>query len=160
MELHFVFAGEATAPHGALQVFGKVKHHAIGSVTTGKHPLVCAVHVIVMPHDDGELFSLHFDSPVTGYRCGAFTPLGLLTGGPQNDGEQDTATKNGKQDVPHNFFDAVTAITLSICNGDQLVQFFAVSLGHGVESLQLRVVDVLNSNPLGLIVNSLHEKSL
>jgi hypothetical protein len=30
-------------------------------VTTGKHSLMSAAHVIVMPHDEGELFSLHFD---------------------------------------------------------------------------------------------------
>jgi hypothetical protein len=61
MKLHFVLVGEAAAPHGALQVFGEIKHHAISGVTTGKHSLVGAVHVIVMPYDDSELFSLHFD---------------------------------------------------------------------------------------------------
>jgi len=61
MELHFVLAGEAAAPHGALQVFGKVEHHTFGSVTTGEHSLVCAVDIVVVPYDDGELFSLHFD---------------------------------------------------------------------------------------------------
>jgi hypothetical protein len=30
-------------------------------VTTGDDSLVSAVHVIAVPHDDGELFSLHFD---------------------------------------------------------------------------------------------------
>ena len=61
MKLDFVLVGEDTAPHGALQVFGEVEHHAISSVTTGNHSLMSAVHVIVMPYDDGELFSLHFD---------------------------------------------------------------------------------------------------
>jgi hypothetical protein len=45
-------------------------------VTTGKHSLMGSVHVIVVPHDDGELFSLHFDLQlqVTGYRSGALLP--------------------------------------------------------------------------------------
>ena len=59
MKLHFVLVGEAAAPYGALQVFGEVEHHAVGSVTTGQDPLVCAVDVVVVPYDDGELFSLH-----------------------------------------------------------------------------------------------------
>jgi hypothetical protein len=61
MKLYFVFVGEATAPHRALQVFGEIDHHAISSMTTGDDSLMSAVHVIVVPHDDGELFSLHFD---------------------------------------------------------------------------------------------------
>jgi hypothetical protein len=76
MKLDFVLVGEATAPHGALQVFGEVEHHAIGSVTTGKHSLVSAVDIVVMPYDDGELFSLHFDLQLQvtgwGHRCPLF----------------------------------------------------------------------------------------
>jgi hypothetical protein len=59
MKLHFVFAGEAAAVRGALQVFGEVEHHAIGSVTARDDSLMCAAYIIVVPHDDGELFSLH-----------------------------------------------------------------------------------------------------
>jgi hypothetical protein len=62
MKLDFVFVGEATAPQWALQVFGEVEHHAIGSVTTGKHSLMGSVDIVVVPHDDGELFSLHLIS--------------------------------------------------------------------------------------------------
>ena len=77
MKLDFVFVGEATAPHGALQVFGEVKYHTVSSVTPGKHPLMCAVHVIVMPHDDGELFSLHFDLQLQVTGRGHHCPLGF-----------------------------------------------------------------------------------
>ena len=68
MKLHFVLASETAAPHGALQVFGKVKHHTVNGVATGKHPLMRAVHVVVMPHDNNELFCLHgLLSVLTGY---------------------------------------------------------------------------------------------
>jgi len=77
MKLDFVFVGEATAPQWALQVFSEVEHHAIGSVTTGNHPLMSAVHVIVVPYDDGELFSLHFDLQLQVTGCGACAPLGF-----------------------------------------------------------------------------------
>jgi hypothetical protein len=59
MKLDAVLIGEAAAVRGALQVFGEVEHCAVGSVTARDDSLMCAVHVIVVPHDDGELFSLH-----------------------------------------------------------------------------------------------------
>ncbi len=62
MKLHFVFVGEAAAVRGALQVFGEIDHHAVGSVATGQDPLVCAVDVVVVPYDHGELFCLHSGS--------------------------------------------------------------------------------------------------
>jgi hypothetical protein len=59
MQLDAVLIGEAAAVCWALQVFGEVKHHAVSSVTTCKHSLMGSVDVIVVPHEDGELFSLH-----------------------------------------------------------------------------------------------------
>jgi hypothetical protein len=54
VKLDAVLTGEAAAPHGALQVFGEVEHHAVGSVTTGKHSLMGSVDIVVVPNDDGE----------------------------------------------------------------------------------------------------------
>jgi hypothetical protein len=59
MKLHLVFASKAAAVCWALQVFGEVKHHTRSGMTTGDDALVSAVDVIVVPYDDGELFSLH-----------------------------------------------------------------------------------------------------
>ena len=59
MKLHLVLAGEAAAVCWALQVLCKAHHGAGGSVPTGDDALVGSVDVIVVPYDDGELFSLH-----------------------------------------------------------------------------------------------------
>jgi hypothetical protein len=66
VKLYAVLAGEATAPDRALQVFGEDGQRTVGSTATGKHSLMGASYVIVMPHDDGELFSLHFDLQLQG----------------------------------------------------------------------------------------------
>ena len=94
---------------------------------------------------------------VTGYKWpGLHLARVTSSGCPQYDRVEHARAQNGKQDISHNLFNAITAVTFSAGDGDQLVEVFAVRLhvrvltGYGLQGAGF--VPVWNYNPAGFML--------